>query len=336
MHKLTIVKLVLVLAAALMLANCSQSPTGVVDNPTEATKTLDNTVDVTGITVYGNCLSMPVVFAEGHGLTGEDPVHFSGLRGTPGVEYFVEPYDATLIDGYPVYRNPSVNEWQASWSDGLTWGGEVPCELDWADNMTRQTWNERSQVRVEAVLFAAVDPILHPLTGYNMYSLGGTQLSEVFVTNTTKYLATLATVYSNVARLKIQKLDAQGGVPVVELYNSACYDGYFVDGPSDAFTAEVNMGGKCIYGFNWNMKEVPLANKVGWYRLTLTFDAEAIYTDYDGVNHMYPRNTIMTSLNPADLYGYNDPEVVLYQPTLSADGYTSTLDIYIAAKTPKK
>lgn len=338
MDKLTFTRLAFVLLAALVLANCSQNPTGVADNQSVGdTDFLKRATDVSAVpSSYGNCLSMPVVFAEGHGLTGEDPAVFSGLRGTPGVEYFVEPYDATLIDGYPVYRNPSINEWQAGWADGTTWGGEIPVEIDWADNMTRQTWTERSKVRVEVVLFAAVDPILHPLTGYNMYSLGGTQLDEIFVTNTTKYIATLATVYSNVARLKIEKLDVQGGVPIAVIYDSPVYERYFVDGPSAAYSAEVNMGGKCIYGYNWDVRDVPLVNKSGWYRLTFSLDANATYTDVDGVTHTYPRNTVIASLNPADLLGFSDPEVVLYPPTLSADGYASVLDIYIAAKGPGK
>lgn len=276
---------------------------------------------------YVNCLSMPVVFAEGHGLTGEDVAHLTGLRGTFGVESFVEPYDATLIDGYPVYRNPSINEWQAQSADGSTWG-EVPVELDWADNMTRQTWTDKSKVRVEVVLFHT---LASPLLGYNMYSLGGTQLDEVFVTNTTTYAATTATVYSNVARLKVEKLDARLGTPILTVYDSPCYEKYFIDGPVDAYSAEVNMGGKCIYGFNWDVRTVETADKTGWYRLTFSLDPQAVYTDYDGVVHTYPRNTLIASLNPYDLLGANDPEVVIYEPQLAADGYSSVLEIFIKA-----
>ena len=149
------------------------------------------------------------------------------------------------------------------------------------------------------------------------------------MTNTSTYDATTATVYSNVAHLKIEKLDGEGGDPVFTVYDSPCSDKYFVDGPTDAYSAEVNMGGKCIYGFNWDVRAVPLAVRSGWYRLTFALDAEAVYTDYDGVTHAVPRNTRITSLNPYDLFGASDPEVVVYQPALSADGYTSTLDIYI-------
>ncbi len=328
MGKASISILVSMLLAAALFSGCSENPGSVADTGSTA----EETILTAKPSIYVNCLSMPVVFAEGHGLTGEDAAHLTGLRGTPGVEYFVAPYDATLIDGYPVYRNPSINEWCADWADGTTWG-EVGVRLDWADNMTRQTWTSKSKVRVEVVLFADnIDPVAHPLTGYNMYSLGGLKLEEVFVTNTTKYQATTATVYSNVARLKIEKLDAQGGTPTLVIYDSPCYEAYFVDGPVDAYSAEINMGGKCIYGFNWNVGDVPLTDRSGWYRLTFSFDPEANYTDYDGVVQSYLRNTKIANLDPADLLGYNDPEVVIYEPTLTVDGYASVLDIFIKAR----
>ena len=276
---------------------------------------------------YGNCLSMPVIWAEGHGLTGEDCSHFTGLRGTFGVESFVTPYDGTLIDGFPVYRNPSVNEWQAESADGTALG-EIPVLLDWADNMTRQTWTDKSKVRVEIVLFTE---LFTPLMGYNMYSLGGTQLDEVFVTNSTTYAAATATVYTNVARLTVEKLDGEGGAPMLMVYDSPCYDRYFIDGPTDAYSAEINMGGKCIYGFNWDVRDVPLADRTGWYRLTFSLDAQVDYVDYDGLAHNYARNTRIASLDPADLFGGNDPEVVVYEPKLAEDGFSSVLEVFIKA-----
>lgn len=327
MGKLYVRAIVLACVAAMTCFGCSQNPAGTADN--RSANEISDPLSARPST-YGNCLSMPVIFSEGRGLTGEYPAHFTGLRGTPGVESFVEPYDATLIDGYPVYRNPSVNEWCGDWADGSAWG-EIGVEADWADNLTRQTWTDKSKVRVEVTLFADVDPAVHPLTGYNMYSLGGTQLSEVFVTNTTKYTAALATVYSNVARLKISKITGKGGTPYLVVYDSACYEGYFIDGPVDAYSGEINMSGKCIYGYNWDVGTVPLTDKAGWYRLTFSFDPVASYTDFDGMAHAVPRNTRIAQLNPGDLIGASDPEVVLYPPTIGPDGYSTDLEIEIKA-----
>ncbi len=323
MFNLTRLLLVTAFLATLLLVGCSEVPTESSNNQLDEFASLDKKPAPDS---YGNCLSFPVVFAEGYGVTGADVDIFTGLRGTPGFELFTEPYDATIIDGFPVYRNPSVNEWQADWADGsLT--GEVAIELDWADNLTRQTWDERSKVRVEVVLF---NELAAPLTGYNMYSLGGDKLDEIFVSNTTKYAATLATVYSNVARLQVEKLDQQGGTPILEVYNSVCYERYFVDGPSAAYSAEVNMGGKCMYGFNWNVRNVDASDRTGWYRLTFSLDPQATYTDADnGVVYNYARNSKITSLSPYDLFGVNDPEVVVYQPELALDGYSTVLDIFI-------
>jgi hypothetical protein len=326
LRKLAFITTTFLLSIAFVSSGCTENPMETAED--QSAEDIPGTGSDT-LSGSGNCLSMPVVFAEGHGLTGEDLTQFTGLRGTPGFERFLEPGEDTLIDGYPVYRNPSANEWCADWADGTTWG-EVGVRLDWADNMTHQTWTDRSKVRVEVVLYTDnIDPLVHPLTGYNMYSLGGEKLDEVFVTNTTTYLATTATVYSNVARLKIEKLDAQGGEPVMVIYDSPCYDKYFVDGPTDAYSAEVNMGGKCIYGFNWDVRAVDLAVRSGWYRLTFSLDAEASYTDYDGVVHTYPRNTLIASLDPADLLDYSEQEAVIYSPTLADDGYSSVLEIFI-------
>jgi hypothetical protein len=182
------------------------------------------------------------------------------------------------------------------------------------------------------VLTTALGQVVPPLEGYNMYSLGGTQLQEVFVTNTTRYTAASATVYSNAARLKIEKLDNAGGVPVNTLYNSACYEGYFVDGPTSAYSGEVNMAGKCIYGFNWDIAASSLEVKSGWYRLTFSLDASALYTDLDGNLYSYPRNTLITSLNPGDIPGASDPDVVIYPPALNSGGHASELEIYVSPK----
>ena len=315
-------KYLVVLVASLMLWGCSKKATSIVDSTIPQR---DVSAIMGGLpSVYTNCLSLPVVWAEGHGLTGEDVSHFTGLRGNIGDAIFTTPY--TTIDGVDLYQNPSVNQWQAEWLDGTT-VGEVGVEVDWADNMTRSTWTVRSKVRVEVVMF---ENLATPLKGFSMQSLGGISLNEIFVTDATTYASSLATVYSNVARLKIEKLDAQNGTPTLTVYDSPVYDAYGVDGPVDAYSAETNMGGKVIYGFNWDVRTVPLTVKTGWYRLSFILDAGATVTDADGVVQTYTRNTKLESLNPLDLFGATVPEVVLYQPTLS--DYASTLDIYIKAK----
>ena len=91
-------KIILILAAGLMIWGCSKNPTGIVGATAPQTTV---SIAKAAPSVYTNCLSMPVVWAEGHGLTGEDCAHFTGLRGTYGVESFTTPYDATLINGFP-------------------------------------------------------------------------------------------------------------------------------------------------------------------------------------------------------------------------------------------
>lgn len=288
--------------------------------------------------VYGNNLSTPAIFAEGIGILGLPTNENTGLRGSTA-PYLVEPF---AYNGITYYLQQTQNTWQAGWANGAAEGEVV--RADWSDNIVRQTWSETSVIRVETVLFK---DLAEPITGYDMAYLYGEGIEEVWGTTGVTYPSALATVYSICARLTIQKLDGPNGNPVGTLYDSAIYDRFGVDGPTTAYSAEVNVPGKIIYGYNWDLAKFDMASiglpnepKSGWYRLTFSFDPTAIYNlvDPNGVPRSFtiPCNTVLGSLDAADLLGTTVPEVVVYEPKLPS-GQVTTLDIYIKpAKGGKK
>ena len=188
------------------------------------------------------------------------------------------------------------NEWQADWLDGRGLQTPVTVDaIDWGDNLESQVWNTQSMVRTEVALYKNA-----ALMGYQMRYLSGQGQTEVWGTNTDLYEGTEATVFSPCARLTIQKLQREAGsleapppverlawdaakgewkwtVPgaIATAYNSAVWQRFGVDGPTDAYSAEVNVSGKTIFGYLWSLSKTVLPpgfESAGWYRLTFSLD----------------------------------------------------------------
>lgn len=56
-------------------------------------------------------------------------------------------------------------------------------------------------------------------------------------------------------------------------YDAAVYEGGG-DGPSSAYSAEINVSGKVIYGYNWNVRKT--GDGPGIYRLTFSLDTNPV------------------------------------------------------------
>jgi len=205
-----------------------------------------------------------------------------------------------------VQKDP-LNEWQA-WN--YSGAGDPPWEIDlidWGDNLESVDWTISSQVRTEVVLYEPVpaDAVFLPdqepfATEYAMRHAFGWGITEVHGLQTTPNNelvppeeGNLATVYTPNARLTIQKinLDIEGGETLDDLpsyesltwnpadkgwddplfnapiFNMAVYEGG--DGPG-YYSAEVNVKGKVIFGYTWNVKK--MNEGVGYYRITFSFD----------------------------------------------------------------
>lgn len=283
------------------------------------------TAPPSGDTALGNNLATPTIFAEAHGLTGFPTLTNNGLRGDPLVPVF--DIDHIYVkDGLIYYPQQAINTWQAGTMDGVEAGGERVV-VNWSDNLLNTRWTPKQVIRVETVLYK--DPILYPtlMTAYTMEHLYGSGTSEMWGADGMVFDSAYKTVFSVAARLKVEKLDGPNG-NVVESpcsFNGAIYEKFGLDGPG-GYTAEVNVSGNLIYGYNWQLNacSAPTAQKTGWWRLTFSIDPQANYT-LDAIPYSVLSNTILDSLDPGDLLG------TFFKPKPIVDN-SSVLEIEISAK----
>lgn len=272
---------------------------------------------------YGNNLAVPAIFAEGHGMTGLLFSDDSGLRPRPEEQLSVFPYfdplHTFLLDGVTHFPQGTPSTWCAKVDTGSPEGEHVV--INWSDNLLNTKWTPKSVVRVENVMYANRP---EPMNAFTMHYLTGTGTTESWGADGTTYPSTYRTIYSNTARLKIEKITRPGGevLPNPASFNGAVYEKYGVDGPG-GYTAEVNVSGNLIYGYNWKLNSLPGTQneKLGWWRLTFTLDTEARYV-LDGQGYYVLCNTSIDSLDPIDLAGR------FFVPTLVSSS-TSVLEIEI-------
>lgn len=271
--------LCLAVAAALAAGPALAAPGGVPGKPGGGEET-------------GNNLSTPVVWSDGVTKAlreyNDDPTAslFEGLTSA-----------CTDFPGETCYQQKDpLNIWQAeSWdATGSTtsYGNPVGAisgfmvdEVDWGDNLEARDWNVNSIVRLETVLWQNLGGVgnhaLPTMTSYEMSYLFGQGPSEMWGTTTLAYAGNEATVYSDCARLTIQKIAELGEeTPALEwdplntkwgdaptFYNSAVWQ---ATAGSDFFSAEINIPGRVIYGYGWNVRK--LGDADGIYRLTFSLD----------------------------------------------------------------
>lgn len=235
-----------------------------------------------------------------------DPDDFTKCDdGVPGTAAGPAPVqNADLVRAF-VQKDPQ-NQWQA----GSFNSAGVPVNIDlidWGDNLESVDWYTRSQVRTELVLYenAALgdaEAYGFPMLEYEMRHTSGWGIDEAHglaalpadpLVAPTALLGVgdQATVYTYCARLTIQKLlvdrdDARladlewvpgegwtepEGYPDdlinPHLFNGSVHEGG--DGPG-YYSAEVNVKGKIIFGYTWNVRN--LNEGAGHYRITFSLD----------------------------------------------------------------
>jgi len=227
----------------------------------------------------GNCLSMPVIWSDGVTKV---------LRGVYGSPVFLGASDIDENGVEWFLQQDELNIWQAESADGsaapvsVTW-------IDWGDNLEAVDWSERSKVRVEMVLWQNITAA--PMNGFDMGWISGEGITEMWGTNTVVYPSVDATVYSGCARLTIQKLTKAHTDPTLSLtwnaaagewvgdatpaqFNGGVWEG--ADGPG-YYSAEINVSGKCIYGYNWDVRQG--GEGAGSYRLTFSLEDDSEHTE---------------------------------------------------------
>lgn len=232
----------------------------------------------------GNNLSFPVIWSDGE----EAMLSIRGTFGAP--EFNGSFFTLEGIEGEIYEQQHPANEWQAQSDTNTTDETIAVSTVDWGDNLEARSWPVGAQIRVETVLYKEGVSML----AFNMFN--GTPdvkgPTEVWGTNTTTYTSNEATIYSGSARLVIQKLtqdrevyqntpsllewngtqwvDGENGNGEVSdpLFNGGVWNS--TEGPG-GYSAEINVQGKVLYGFNWITRDKSLYES-GDYRITYVLD----------------------------------------------------------------
>lgn len=244
------------------------------------------------VEVVGNNLSFPVIWADG--VT-------KALRGT---------YLTEVFDGESFLKNDTTwyiqadpyNTWQAENITPIPNNTVTVSFVDWGDNLEAKSWPAGSQVRIETVLYKLLSG--PPMTAYRMIikdeSITG--VDEVWGTSGLRYMSHEATIYSGTARLVIQKLtkardsedlslewDATSSRWIGDANEPVVSSGVWtnISGPT-AYSAEINVQGKLLYGYNWVTKRD--GEGAGDYRITFVLEANV-----PGVtcNTLFDRSTVV-------------------------------------------
>ncbi|MDZ4385275.1 MAG: hypothetical protein U0944_02535 [Candidatus Moranbacteria bacterium] len=272
--------------------------------------------------VFGNNLSFPVFWSDGvtktlRGAPGADPViggawwYQWGVDADgnplscppdPDDEQFCDDRNSGTVGAEPGGRQRAYlqqqenNVWQA---ETIFPQGPVIIDwIDWGDNLESVPWYLNSKVRIEVVPLKDLPFGAFQYEMLHTYGLGIDEmwgLSSAEGARPEKSLSSQATVYSNCARLTIQRLlvdrsdlrlaqlvwvepneDAgiSGGWVGDGLINPPIFTGAVRnagDGPG-FYSAEINVKGKVVYGYTWSVKE--MNEGAGSYRLTFNLDQE--------------------------------------------------------------
>lgn len=284
--------------------NCLSFPVIWSDGDTESYKKVlrgDQTID-------------PVLNGDWYYVWGEDPydpqqpLYSDGPYANDATPPLPEGVDESELYKAFIQKDEN-NVWQA-WNEFP--GDETVVDyIDWGDNLESIDWSLKSQVRTEVVLYKVLDA---PVTQYAMRHCDSWGIDEVHGLQTELNgdvvlgPGDVATVYSPNARLTIQKFsevdtigalnslkwDAEqkvwtnSGKDIINeeaLFNMAVWQA--ADGPG-YYNAEVNVKGKVIYGYTWNLRKMNEGE--GFYRITFSFDEDSgldLFTAFDEETYVY-------------------------------------------------
>ncbi|WP_144290110.1 hypothetical protein [Ideonella sp. A 288] len=203
-----------------------------------------------------------------------------------------------------------ANDWSSD-SRKLLSGESLPAiasHVDWGDNLESRTWPSTSVLRVEVTPYAdrtTLEPMYKGLQMWHVYGQGSTEIWGVRARDSDNapfaYLSPYAILRTMNARLNLTKIvlgtaacptAAQGNVRPDLVWNGTAW----VDTGGGAsttwllrdigFTPELNVGGKWVYGYNWQLRRdgVPAnVSKAGWWRLTFHSSPTAVGFSFNTV-----------------------------------------------------
>lgn len=351
--KVLFIGLIGLLAAGLSLMAKNGPPDGVGDESTGNNLSVPVIFTGGGMTLRGTEASFSLGGAYVAGYVDPD----SGLPviGTPPEG--VQEYRVFL-------QKDALNVWQAGSNTGY---GPVDVDYaDWGDNLESMTWTTSSIIRVELVPYfiladhAYIDSEGNETTlwpAFEMWYVEGEGKTEMWGAafevaydgegnpnfSPHPFTPGLGTIHTSNAVLTIQKLEAgegdQASPPTAVLtwdpvesvwYNAdtaATFQPFALDGFPTAFTPELNIGGKVMYGHVWFLnrlveEELPSGvTKQGWYRLTFsTTDNAILFTSF--TKSALPTVETVTTSEESD----SGP---LFSPVIDLVNNLTYIDIYI-------
>lgn len=234
--------------------------------------------------------------------------------------------------------------------------------LDWGDNLESTTWNTNSIIRVETTPFADITRLsftnLTPettLLGYQMWHIfeqGPDEQWGVRVTNDGSvpytYQSQFPIIYTSDARLNITKVaETPGGICPADGVKPADYPtpDWIVSSGIGTWTGthglrdityspELNVGGKWVYGYNWQFRRDVFQEKSGWWRLTFYSPSQAVAFDPTRFVAMTAAPIPTPSAGyPALPVSVAEESGPLYTPIVDFANSLTYLDICITAQT---
>jgi hypothetical protein len=130
---------------------------------------------------------------------------------------------------------PFVNE--TTGKELMAYGEPVDVMANWSDDIVLHQFKTGSKIRTEVILWD---------------------------------YAHQASVYTIRAHFSIQELDPETGDVLRTVWEGTVAEGLWADGPTDAYSAEVNQLGQLLFGYNWDTRALNCGE--GTYRLTFSID----------------------------------------------------------------
>ena len=169
-----------------------------------------------------------------------------------------------------------------------------------------------------------------PGPGVSLLEGTGAMVDPTTVKLTNEGIPVHATVYSRCARLVIQKItDFTNLAWSSDVDDGSGRGGYWVGGAlppvgnvaawDGSYSAEINASGTLIYGYNWNTKLIPQAEKSGDYRLTFVLEGGATGDPATSGRCAVDLNTVFDTTQVVNL-GEVHPAEVLSAADLAAVG----------------
>lgn len=250
--------------------------------------------------------------------------------------------------------------WQAG-STATTDPGGAPLwpatHVDWGDNLESQTWSATSVIRVETTTFATL-PELTTLLGFQMWHVSGKGPDELWGVRATEpdetymiprpyvYDSPYAIIHAPRAHISFTKLETAAStcptIPLPSPFEGALTwdalghtwgigDTALCTWNDLAYTVELNIGGKFVHGYNWQMSRVPPSPcptyvKEGWWRLTYHQAADALAVDFTLANTLAPPVLTVPPIPPA-LEAEEEESGALYTPVVDKVNQLTYIDI---------